>query len=439
MKILKYYIVAVLYILALCSCHNESNPAVPGDPEGDITSIVERNPLVRVGLVSFTPQKHVFISINRGEFKCFVGESLQEFASGIGGDVIKISGTDDMLEYTLEDSEEAVGVNNTVMRIEVADTTEGANLLIGPSSSALRPYRGSLRLYLEGKNVLAVNELPLEEYLYGVVPAEMDASWPEEALLTQAIVSRTYAIFHLNANDNRGFDLRDDSRNQLYGGISVETDATTNAVIDTNSSVITYENSLAAVVFHHESGGLTADDIDVWPFSGNLPYLEPVSDDTGVVDFSSGGEYESWSNYADFEELHTAFNLDGETFVGDYFSAITILNVSDNGRIRSIDIQGEKNPVVDAITLMQVLNRRIREDFLPSNNFVMTLEENGYRFTGSGKGHGVGLSQWGTYKRALNTQTHEQIIEHYFPGCEITEIPLGGVEVIHNTKVDTLL
>lgn len=424
--------------ILISSCSKDSNPAVPGAPEEDVITIVDRNTGIRVGLLSFTPQKHIYISSTSGTFKCYIGDTLDPFIEEISGNILKFTGEEETIEYTPAGAEDPIELDAEEIRIEVAETIEGQFLMVGPGKNTIRPYRGTLTLILEGENVLVVNTLPLENYLPGVVPAEMDPSWPEEALLTQAIISRTYAIFNINRYDGRGFDVADDERSQRYGGVSVETPDTTDVVIDTVNKIITYDDQLAAIVFHSESGGETASNLDVWPHSGELPYLAGTSDAMGVMDFSEGGQYDNWSNRASFEDLRAALNRDGETFVGDYLSSITVLGKSENGRVQSIDILGEKNPVVSAMTFINVLNHRLEEDFIPSNQFTITLENEGYRFTGSGKGHGVGLSQWGTYVRASNSQGYEFIIQQYFPGTEISEIPTAGIEVVHNPKIDTI-
>jgi len=428
----------LVLVTALGGCSKDTNPAVPPAPERDVISVAERNPLVRIGLVSFTPQKHLYVSITRGTFNCYVDDSLQSFASGIAGDIHKFTGEEETIEFTPAGSSESSELGNKVVRIEPADGVENGRIMVGPSKSALRPYRGIIRLILEGKNILAVDEVPLEEYLLGVVPAEMNLEWPDEALKAQAVVSRTYALFNLKRYDGRGFDLADDERSQKYGGYSVESEATTNAVIDTTNQVVTYEERLAVVVFHAESAGQTAGNLDVWPHSGEVPYLAGVSDVVARTDFSAGGRYAQWSSRADFSQLRDALNLDGQTFVGGYLSCITVLGRSESGRVQTVDIIGEKNPVVPAMTFIHALNRRLGGDFLPSNLFTISVEDHGYRFTGSGKGHGVGMSQWGAYQRALNNQGYEFIIGQYFPGCVVSEIPLAGIEVVHNSRIDTI-
>jgi stage II sporulation protein D len=435
-----FIIVSLVLALSLTlGCHKESNPAVPAAPEGDVIRIVKRDEMLKIGLLSFTPQKHLYISITRGTLNCYIGESLEPFADGISGNVLKFTGGDESIEYTPPGTEESRDLSNTIVRIEPGEGVENGFVEVGASKYVLRPYRGVVYLKLEGKNVLAINKVPLEEYLQGVVPAEMDPTWPEEALKAQAVVSRTFVLFHMPRYEERGFNLADDDRSQEYGGYAVETEATTNAVIDTTGEVLTFNGKLAAVVFHAESPTQTAGNLDVWPNSGDVPYLAGVSDVMGVVDYSEGGKYREWSSWASFDQLRNAFNEDGETYVGDYLSAISILDLSDNGRIRSLDILGEKNPVVDAITLSQVLNRHLSPDFLPSNKFKITIDGEGYRFTGSGKGHGVGMSQWGAFQRASQTQTYVFILQQYYPGCAIGAIPLEGIEAVHNIHIDTLL
>lgn len=75
---------------------------------------------------------------------------------------------------------------------------------------------------------------------------------------------------------------------------------------------------------------------------------------------------------------------------------------------------------------------------MPSNMFKISVEANGYKFTGSGKGHGVGMSQWGAHERALGDQGYQFILTQYFPGTEVKSMGVDGVEVVHNTSIDQI-
>ena len=85
-----------------------------------------------------------------------------------------------------------------------------------------RIYRGRLQFRPRDSGLTIINHVKLEEYLYGVVPSEMEPVWPAEALEAQAIAARTYAISHKNAYNSRGFDLLPTIASQVYDGVGVE-------------------------------------------------------------------------------------------------------------------------------------------------------------------------------------------------------------------------
>jgi len=134
-----------------------------------------------------------------------------------------------------------------------------------------KPYRGTVSLHVEGRNVLAVNELGLEPYLYGVVPHEMPAAWHPEALKAQSVAARTYAL--LNRRTGRPFDVYADVRSQVYSGIAAEDPRTTAAIDATAGEVLRHGAGLAATFFFSTSGGKTAAIQDVWAGSTPQPYL----------------------------------------------------------------------------------------------------------------------------------------------------------------------
>lgn len=127
-------------------------------------------------------------------------------------------------------------------------------------------YRGEIEVYRDGKGLTAVNVVPLEEYLYGVVGIEMSPSWPLEALKAQAVVARTYALGKLSgiAGPGRGYDLLDTPAHQAYRGIGVEHPNSNAAVDATRGQVLTYQGGLAKTFYHAASGGHTENVENVW-------------------------------------------------------------------------------------------------------------------------------------------------------------------------------
>jgi stage II sporulation protein D len=136
-------------------------------------------------------------------------------------------------------------------------------------------YRGDVVLAREAERVLVIDDVGIESYLFGVVPAEMPSSWPAEALRSQAVVARSYALTSLRPT--QAFDVYSDTRSQAYRGVAGETARTTAAVRDTRGVVVTYAGAIARTLFASSSGGRTAAIEEV--FGGPpVPYLVSVDD-----------------------------------------------------------------------------------------------------------------------------------------------------------------
>ena len=139
-----------------------------------------------------------------------------------------------------------------------------------------RRYRGTIQVDLSGGRLRAINVVGLEQYLYGVVPAEVPDDWPGEVLKAQAVAARTYAL--ATRKIGGAFDLFPDVRSQVYRGIDEEEESTNEAVDATAGDVLMYRGRLATTYFFSTSGGRTASVADVWPGSNPVPYLVSVAD-----------------------------------------------------------------------------------------------------------------------------------------------------------------
>jgi stage II sporulation protein D len=152
-------------------------------------------------------------------------------------------------------------------------------LTFSPGRSMLtldKPYRGQLVIKVSGGHLRAINSLPLEQYVYAVVPIEIGSSGPAEALKAQAVAARTYALATKRSGGD--FDLYPDIRSQSYGGASVEHPETNAAVNATAGKVVTYKGKLITAYYSASSGGRTASIQDVFLGSPPVPYLVSVSD-----------------------------------------------------------------------------------------------------------------------------------------------------------------
>ncbi len=146
-----------------------------------------------------------------------------------------------------------------------------------PLALAGKAYRGQLRAILAANRTLeAINVVPLESYLYGVVPSEMPYIWSPDALEAQAVAARSYAL--ATRKQTGDFDVYGDVRSQAYGGIAAEHYETTAAVDNTRHQVVLYNGKVATTFFFSTSGGRTAAIQDAWPKSAPVPYLVSVPD-----------------------------------------------------------------------------------------------------------------------------------------------------------------
>ncbi len=153
----------------------------------------------------------------------------------------------------------------------------------------LGSYRGSLQFSAAGGAVQTVDAVGLDDYVKGVVAAEMPSSWATAALEAQAVAARTYAI--TTTVGGNGYDLYSDTRSQMYGGVTAETPSTSAAVAATSGQIVTYDGRPAVTYFFASSGGYTESIQNVWTGATPEPWLRGVPD---PYDNAGQDPYHSW-------------------------------------------------------------------------------------------------------------------------------------------------
>ena len=159
------------------------------------------------------------------------------------------------------------------------------------SLAGLGGYRGSLEFRPNGSGgVYTINVVGLDDYVRGVIAAEMPSTWGPQALETQAVAARTYAI----TTDVSGtfYNLYPDTRSQMYRGVSAETPATDAAVAATSGQIVTYNGAPVVTYFSSSSGGHTENIEDAWPGASASPWLRGVDD---PYDGAGGDPYHRWT------------------------------------------------------------------------------------------------------------------------------------------------
>lgn len=322
-------------------------------------------------------------------------------------------------------------------------------------------YRGRI-IYQEATNkedaFVVINELPLEEYLYGVVPSEMPSGYPMEALKAQAICARTYAVIHMM---NPGYPdynvhVNDTTAFQVYHNID-EQESTNRAVDETRGMLLFQTNGeeLVETCYYSTSCGLIRE------ASTNVEFKEHITRTNSSDIEANESWYRWWYEVTDLdksellERMQARYKVNPKyvlTCTGkDTYESLPVNELKtiqeffvskrgDDGVAEELMIHTAKNvyKVVGEYNIRYVLNDAsaavIKQDgskvematLLPSAYISLeAVKQNdtvtGYEIIGGGYGHGVGMSQNGAKGMANLGYTVDQILDYFFPGCMILE------------------
>ncbi len=322
-------------------------------------------------------------------------------------------------------------------------TADGEVRVVPASKNALAvgkiSYAGiiSVSARPNGK-LMVVNILPLEAYLEGVLPHEIGNPGPDgfDAMKSQAIAARTYAIGKIAGRTNENFDVHASVVDQVYKGLSGRTKNASAAVSDTRGQVLDYWGATVKAYYCACCGGHTSDIRQVWPDREPADYLHGVPDhDTRWrQSFCRENKYFRWrysfTGRALGEILRVTIPEElgvGKSDVGA-LRDMRVDNRTASGRVTSLTItttRGEFTVVGDRIrwVLMTDLEKR---RILPSVMFRLDKVYEGDRLAfvsivGGGNGHGVGMCQNGAIAMSKKGYTYKMILEHYYPGCRVVK------------------
>ena len=266
-------------------------------------------------------------------------------------------------------------------------------------------------------------ELPIDEYLYGVVSAEMPASYEMEALKAQAVVARTYTLYQImNSNGKHGEAGMCDASTCCQAWLSKEDrlakweesvrDSNWNKIVEavdcTQGKIITYEGKPIDAFFHANSGGTTETATNVWG-GANFLYLQSVqtAGEDAYSGYNSEVELTKEELVNKLKEKHSDLAINFEEQ-----DAIKIVEYTESGRVRTMKFGNIELAGTEVRSLLG----------LRSTKFSFEINGDTIKFAVIGYGHGVGMSQTGADSMAKTGSTYEDIIQHFYTGVQITYV-----------------
>lgn len=277
-------------------------------------------------------------------------------------------------------------------------------LMLGKDNKKYSRYRGDFQIQLYKGNLLAVNSIESEDYIYSSVPSEIGHYFPEEAIKAQALAARSYLYNGLINKKYKDFDLFDNVNSQMYLGYDRESKKVSKIIDETRGEVILYKGKPINALYYSTSGGLTADSEDAWE-GVKVPYLRSVKD--------KGNEERSpmlnWTINLSLKEISKKFKFS--------VKGIKVLSYSHK-RVTKIRIEG-KNKRESKIVSGDKFRSIMGYGKVYSTFFKVKKIKGGYKLVGHGSGHGVGMSQYGAYGLASKNYSYKEIIHYYYTDVKI--------------------
>lgn len=461
----------------------------------DISFMESKPPLLGYNTVKlFVKDKKACAAVTYGDAEC---ETIRVLLSNHDFTSYKMSkltlSSEGMLRVIYPDGGEKTFPAGEMFTIQYEDYEKGDKIIIDQTGkgkgitvhSITREcgnpvYDGLIELDIREDGMFVINELPLEQYLYGVVSSEAPSSYEHEALKAIAVCARAYAYGKMNDGsfDEYNADLDDSVFCQMYNDV-LKTRESIRAVDETYGIVPIYDGEVVFPLYFSTSCGMTCTNSEVWGgtsypyFTSNVEDMEKseldLSDEDTFMQFMEDSlgydtiekdlPYYRWSIYFTRNDISKAINRklseridtvsgsimvkndNGEFVDGDISDIGDVVSVevnerSSSGMVLALLIEGTRGTILvkgqaNIRNLITPVNQNIvRQDTsvvtgwssLPSTFYYVTESDGGFIIYGGGFGHGAGLSQNGANVLAQKGYNYTYIIRHYFSSSDFKMI-----------------
>lgn len=421
-----------------------------------------------IGLVSFS----VYCSAEEPFVRVLIFDDLPECGITPKSD-FRIKTADDKVLCQLT-ADEWIHLKSSDAGIDLIDdnsrTTSSGNRIIIDSTSEFaefelatyisnrhsdknRTYKGTLDIFRKDDGKLeGVLELPMEQYLYGVVPSEIGVDAPMEAMKAQAVAARSETWISLEDRRYAGerYDICSDVGCQVFTGTYKSHPFTEQAVRETRGVVMYCQGAPVSGFYASCCGGHSENSEDVWPERGYFSFCR------GSFDYSEAADLDHLTVEKDLRQFLTGptksychpatpgipnwckkkyrwtRRIEAETLTESISEikpigrvvALKPLQRGVSGRVKKLEIAGEKDSL---IIELELAIRKAFRPMLSSAMFVIDIEGNpkhpdAFILTGGGSGHGVGMCQVGAMGMAGLGKSYEEILQHYYQGVTLKEV-----------------
>jgi stage II sporulation protein D len=270
-------------------------------------------------------------------------------------------------------------------------------------------YRGLVEVRGAQRGLLVVNELPLEEYLVGLINCEISSAWPIEAVKAQAVIARSYAVYQKAARKGALYQLESSVMDQVYDGCDVEDSRAARGVQETAGEVLSYGGRVIQAFYHSNCGGHTEAAKNVW--GSDVPYLRGVP-----CQYCRDANPIRWDLDLPLRKVEASLRGGGYKVSG--LKDIRIVSRNDSDRAQEIAVIGAKGRfLLSGVAFRKALGYGV----VKSTNFEVRVVGDDCLVSGVGSGHGVGLCQWGAKQRAADGFGYREILSYYYPGVKLSK------------------
>jgi len=301
---------------------------------------------------------------------------------------------------------------------------------LGTTGAASRRYQGRLVVAAEGTTgpLRLIHPIDLESYVAAVVSREYGLD-DVEGNKAMAVVARTYALNRMANQRNATFDVTDNVSTQVFHGVENLHPRAVEAARLTAGQVLYFQDFLASTTYFSSSGGHTANSEDVWRGTA-VPYLRAQPDP-----FDSVSPHTSWTTRLRRNEVLQALSQHYRAQITGFVLADARTPDGRNVRVRLLR-SGQAALEVPATEFRTVLSARFGATSIRSTRFQAVREGDAYVFTGSGFGHGVGMSQWGAHGQARAGRSYTDILSFYYPGTRLGTVDSARTELPVSVAVE---